>query len=30
VLTGIFFVLQSGVPWEMLPREMGYGSGMSC
>jgi transposase len=30
VLTGILFVLQSGIPWKMLPREMGCGSGMSC
>ncbi|AIO66116.1 hypothetical protein DM82_4436 [Burkholderia oklahomensis] len=30
VLTGILFVLQSGIPWEMLPQEMGCGSGMSC
>src|ERR671933_1112131 len=29
-LTGIVFVLRSGIPWEMLPREMGCGSGMSC
>src|SRR5690348_14433970 len=29
-LTGILFVLKSGVPWEMLPREMGCGCGMSC
>ena len=29
-LTGIMFVLRSGVPWEMLPAEMGCGSGMSC
>lgn len=29
-LTGILFVLQSGIPWEMLPKEMGCGSGMSC
>lgn len=29
-LTGILFVLRSGVPWEMLPREMGCGSGMTC
>jgi transposase len=29
-LTGIVFVLKSGIPWEMLPREMGCGSGMSC
>ncbi|RQS43250.1 IS5 family transposase [Burkholderia sp. Bp8986] len=30
VLTGILFVLQSVLPWEMLPQEMGCGSGMSC
>ncbi|MGC3029198.1 IS5 family transposase [Burkholderia sp. DN3021] len=30
VLTGILFVLQSGIPREMLPQEMGCGSGMSC
>jgi transposase len=29
-LTGILFVLQTGIPWEYLPREMGCGSGMSC
>jgi transposase len=29
-LTGILFVLHSGLPWEMLPREMGCGSGMTC
>jgi transposase len=29
-LTGIVFVLRSGLPWEMLPAEMGCGSGMSC
>ncbi|WP_156383797.1 IS5 family transposase [Methylobacterium sp. Leaf456] len=29
-LTGIVFVLRSGIPWEMLPAEMGCGSGMSC
>ena len=28
-LTGILFVLRSGIPWEMLPQEMGCGSGMS-
>ena len=22
-LTGIIFVLRSGIPWEMLPKEMG-------
>ena len=30
VLTGIFFVLQTGIPWEYLPQEMGCGSGMTC
>src|ERR671933_358401 len=29
-LTGILFVLKSGIPWEMLPQQMGCGSGMSC
>ena len=29
-LTGILFVLKSGLPWEMLPQEMGCGSGMTC
>src|SRR5438309_9003570 len=29
-LTGILFVLRSGIPWEMLPQELGYGSGMTC
>lgn len=29
-LAGILFVLKSGIPWEMLPQEMGCGCGMSC
>ena len=29
-LTGIIFVLKSGIPWEMLPAETGCGSGMTC
>lgn len=29
-LGGILFVLRSGIPWQMLPREMGWGSGMTC
>jgi len=29
-LTGILFVLRTGLPWEYLPAEMGCGSGMSC
>lgn len=28
--TGILFVLRSGIPWEMLPMELGCGSGMTC
>jgi len=24
------FVLRSGIPWEMLPQELGCGSGMTC
>ncbi|CCF86026.1 transposase [Nitrolancea hollandica Lb] len=30
VLTGIIFVLKSGIPWELLPLEMGCGSGVTC
>jgi transposase len=30
VLTGILFVLRSGIPWKMLPKEMGCGSGVTC
>jgi transposase len=29
-LTGILFVLVSGIGWELLPQELGCGSGMSC
>ncbi len=29
-LTGIIFVLKTGIPWEWLPQEMGCGSGMTC
>ena len=29
-LTGIIFVLKSGIPWELLPVEMGCGSGVTC
>jgi transposase len=29
-LIGILFVLRSGVPWELLPQEMGCGSGVTC
>jgi transposase len=30
VFTGILFILQAGLPWELLPQEMGCGSGMTC
>ena len=30
VLTGILFVLKTGIPWQQLPMEMGCGSGMTC
>ena len=30
VLTGILFVLKSGISWELLPAELGCGSGMTC
>jgi transposase len=29
-LTGILFVLKSGIAWEDLPQELGCGSGMTC
>ena len=29
-LTGIIFILKTGIPWEDLPQEMGCGSGMTC
>ena len=29
-LTGILYVLKTGIPWEYLPKEMGCGSGMTC
>lgn len=29
-LTGILFVLKTGIPWEYLPPEMGCGTGMTC
>jgi transposase len=28
-LTGIIFVLKTGIPWQYLPKEMGCGSGMT-
>ena len=30
VLTGILFVLRSGIPWNMLPPQMGCGAGSTC
>ena len=29
-LTGILFVLRTGIGWEMLPLELGCGSGVTC
>ena len=29
-LQGIIFILRSGMPWEMLPMNLGYGSGVTC
>jgi transposase len=29
-LAGILFVLRNRIAWEMLPRELGFGSGMTC
>lgn len=29
-LQGVLFVLITGTPWEHLPQELGYGSGMTC
>ncbi|MFJ3189437.1 IS5 family transposase [Streptomyces halstedii] len=30
VLCGILFVLHTGIQWEHLPQELGFGSGMTC
>ena len=30
ILTGILFVLRAGIPWQMLPKQMGCGSGSTC
>jgi transposase len=30
VLTGIVFVLKTGIGWQHLPQELGCGSGMTC
>lgn len=29
-LGGIIFVLRSGIPWRILRKELGCGSGMTC
>jgi transposase len=28
-LAGIMFVLRTGIAWQQLPQELGYGSGMT-
>ena len=30
VFTGIVFVLRTGLPWQLLPLELGCGSGSTC
>jgi transposase len=30
VLNGILFVLHTGIQWEYLPQQLGFGSGMTC
>ena len=30
MLCGILFVLCTGIRWEFLPQELGFGSGMTC
>jgi transposase len=29
-LAGIIFVLRTGIPWGTLPKNLGFGSGMTC
>ncbi len=29
-LAGMIYVLKSGIPWGMLPKEPGFGSGVTC
>ena len=29
-LAGIIYVLKSGIPWGMLPKALGFGSGVTC
>ncbi len=30
VLNGILYVLRTGIPWKLLPPELGWGSGVTC
>lgn len=30
VFQGILFILHTGIAWEHLPQELGFGSGMTC
>ena len=30
VLNGILYVLRTGIPWKLLPTELGWGSGVTC
>ena len=30
VLSGILFVLTTGIAWQPLPQQLGFGSGMTC
>lgn len=29
-LNGILYVLRGGLPWRLLPTQLGYGSGVTC
>jgi transposase len=29
-LNGVLYVLRTGIPWRMLPTELGWGSGVTC
>jgi hypothetical protein len=30
VFQGVLFALHTGIAWEHLPQELGFGSGMTC
>ncbi len=30
MLCGILYVLHTGIQWEYLPKDLGFGSGMTC